>query len=170
MAGVAAGRWGSPLHHYDARGDSKQAQIAVFDLRTGERRTLLRGGSHAQYVAPGYLVYGVAGTLRAVAFNLARLETVGAPVPVVVGVAMTPQGGTDVSVADDGTLVYVPGQGEVQRTLVWVDRQGQEEVLPAPPAVLLRSATVPRWDEISSRSSTRARRRIFRFGTSRGRR
>ena len=124
---------GAVLFTITMQGAIEQAQIAVLDLRTGERRTLLRGGSHAQYVAPGYLVYGVAGTLRAVAFNLARLETVGAPVPVVVGVAMTPQGGTDVSVADDGTLVYVPGQGEVQRTLVWVDRQGQEEVLPAPP-------------------------------------
>ena len=103
-----------------------QAQIAVLDLWTGARRTVLRGGSHAKYVTPGYLVYGVAGTLRAVAFNPVRLETVGAPVPVVEGVAMTPQGGTDVSVTDDGTLVYVRGQGEVQRTLVWVDRQGRK--------------------------------------------
>jgi serine/threonine-protein kinase len=117
------------------RGGIEQAQVAVLDLRTGERRTVLRGGSHAQYVAPGYLVYGVAGTLRAVAFNVRRLETVGAPVPVVEGVAMTPQGGIDASVADDGTLVYVRGQGEVQRTLVWVDRQGQEELLPAPPGL-----------------------------------
>ena len=115
------------------QGGIDQAQIAVLDLRTGARRTVLRGGSHAQYVTPGYLVYGVAGTLRAVAFNPVRLETVGAPVPVVEGVAMTPQGGTDVSVTDDGTLVYVRGQGEVQRTLVWVDRQGQEEPLAATP-------------------------------------
>jgi serine/threonine-protein kinase len=54
-------------------------------------------------------------------------------VPVVEEVAMTPQGGTDASVADDGTLVYVRGQGEVQRTLVWVDRSGQEEPLAAAP-------------------------------------
>ena len=54
------------------QGGIDQAQVAVLDLRTGERRTVLRGGSHAQYVAPGYLVYGVAGTLRAVAFDLAR--------------------------------------------------------------------------------------------------
>ena len=117
------------------QGGIEQAQVAALDLRTGERRTVLRGGSHAQYVAPGYLVYGVAGTLRAVGFDLGRLETIGAPVPVIEGIAMTSQGGTDVSVADDGTLVYVRGQGEVQRTLVWVDRQGQEELLPAPPGV-----------------------------------
>jgi serine/threonine-protein kinase len=105
----------------------------VLDLRTGERRVLLRGGSHAQYVAPGYLVYGVATTLRAVAFDLERMEVIGAPVPIVEGVAMTSQGGTNVSVAADGTLVYVPGQGETQGNLVWVDRQGREESLKAPP-------------------------------------
>ena len=44
------------------QGGIDQAQIAVLDLRTGARRTVVRGGSHAQYVAPGYLVYGVAGT------------------------------------------------------------------------------------------------------------
>lgn len=57
--------------------------MAVLDLRTGRQRILVRGGSHAHYVATGHLVYGAGGTLRAVAFDLARLEVVGTPVPVV---------------------------------------------------------------------------------------
>ena len=56
------------------------AQIAVLDLRTA-RDGAIRGGSHAHYVPTGHLVYGAAGTLRAVAFDLGRLGH-GPPVPV----------------------------------------------------------------------------------------
>ena len=65
------------------------AQIAVLDLRTGTSKVLIRGGSHAHYVPTGHLVYGVAGTLRAVAFDLGRLEVVGTPAPVLEGVVTT---------------------------------------------------------------------------------
>ena len=58
-------------------GGIENAQIAVLDLRTGMSKVLFRGGSHAHYVPTGHLVYGVTGTLRAVAFDLGRLEVVG---------------------------------------------------------------------------------------------
>ena len=51
------------------------SQVAVLDLRTGTQKILLRGGSQAQYVPSGHLVYVAAGTLRAVAFDLERLES-----------------------------------------------------------------------------------------------
>ena len=41
------------------------AQVAVLDLESGQRTTLIRGGSDAQYVHTGHLVYASAGTLRA---------------------------------------------------------------------------------------------------------
>ena len=41
------------------------SQIAVLDLRTGTPKILVRGGSQAQYVPSGHLVYAAAGTLRA---------------------------------------------------------------------------------------------------------
>lgn len=112
------------------------AQIAVLDLRTGTRKVLLSQGSQAHYVAPGYLVYNVAGTLWAVAFDLERLAVSGSPVPVVEGV-MTMSAArlaADFSVAPNGTLIYVPAGAATgaRRTLTWVDRQGREEMLPAP--------------------------------------
>ena len=73
------------------------AQIAVLDLRTGTSKVLIRGGSHAHYVPTGHLVYGVAGTLRAVAFDLGRLEVVGTPAPVLDGVVTTASGAADVA-------------------------------------------------------------------------
>ena len=116
----------------------ENAQIAVLDLTTREQKILIRGGSHARYVPTGHLVYGVGGTLRAVAFDLRRLEVVGTPVPVLEQV-MTTAAGAHMSISDDGTLVYVPGgvQAAPARTLVWVDRQGREEPLKAPPRAYL---------------------------------
>jgi hypothetical protein len=85
------------------------AQVAVLDLKTGQRKTLVRGGSHAEYVDSGHLVYAAAGTLRAVRFDLARLEVVSDPVPVVEQVMAAPTGEANFAVSRGGTLVYVPG-------------------------------------------------------------
>ena len=121
-------------------GDLDQAQVAVFDLRTATQTTLIRGGSDAHFVRSGHLVYGAAGTLRTVALDVARLTVVGAPVTVIPQVGTTISGATDVAMASDGTLVYVPsavvagGAGGVQNTLVWVDRQGQEAAISHSPA------------------------------------
>ncbi|HEU5256867.1 MAG TPA: hypothetical protein VFU28_12805 [Vicinamibacterales bacterium] len=111
-------------------------QVAVLDLETGTRRVLVRGGSHAHFVSSGHLIYATTGTLWAVPFDLARLETRGMPVPVVPGVATTAGGGADAVVASDGTLAYVSGGASgagAARTLVWVDRHGGETQIPAPP-------------------------------------
>jgi eukaryotic-like serine/threonine-protein kinase len=114
------------------------AQIAVFDLQTLRQTVVVRGGSHAHYVASGHLVYAAGGTLRAIAFDPIALMTRGTSVPVVAEVVTTgaaPAGGVDAVVSNDGTLAYVrgTGSGNAQRTLVWVDRQGRETAIAAPP-------------------------------------
>jgi serine/threonine-protein kinase len=119
------------------------AQIAVLDLTTRQQKILIRGGSHAHYASSGHLVYGVAGTLRAVAFDLRRLEVLGTPVPVLEQVMTTAGGAANVSISGAGTLVYVSGGIQADppgETLVWVDRQGREEPIKAPP----RSYRYPR--------------------------
>ena len=119
-------------------GGLEAAQVAVLDFQTGSPKILVRGGSHAHYAPSGHLVYGAVGTLRAVAFDLARLETRGTPVPAVSDVATTILGAVDAVVAGDGTLAYVSGgSAGVQRRLVWVDRQGRETPIPVPPRALM---------------------------------
>ena len=111
------------------------SQVAVLDLPTGTQKILMRGGSQAYYVPSGHLVYVAAGTLRAVAFNLKRLEATGTAIPVLSQVATLPTGTAEFDIARDGTLVYVAGgAGVTARTLVWVDRQGREEAIKAAPA------------------------------------
>jgi serine/threonine-protein kinase len=120
------------------------AQIAALDLQTGARRILVRGGSHAHYVSSGHLVYASAGALRAVPFDLTALKTRGAPVTVVPDVVTTIRGGVNAVVAGDGTLAYVSGTLEgTPRTLVWVDRQGRETPIPAPPRPYLLPSVSP---------------------------
>ncbi len=114
---------------------AENMELAVLDLATMEQKVLLPGGSHAQYAATGHLVYGADGALRAVPFDLGRLEVTGDPVPLLEGVMTDPTGLVQFSLSANGSLLYATGdpQGAAQRTLVWVDRQGQEELLAAPP-------------------------------------
>lgn len=116
-------------------GGSDQAQIAALDLTTGTQKIVMRGGSHAHYLPSGHLVYAVGGSLRAVGFDLARLETRGTHVPVVPRLVTTYTGGADFDVAADGTLAYLDGPGGAlpgNRALVWVDRQGREQPIAVP--------------------------------------
>ena len=68
----------------------------------------------------------------AASFDAERLELTGAPVPVVPGAGPS-------AWSADGTLLYAPGAGgrigEGDRALVWLDRAGNEEPIPAPPRV-----------------------------------
>ncbi len=106
-------------------------------LDTGERKLLMQGGTFfPHYLSTGHLVYDQAGTLMAVPFDPDRLEISGSPVPVIESIRSrgTVRGGAQFAVSRTGTLAYVPGTVEESaRTLVWVDRQGVAEPLPAPP-------------------------------------
>ena len=79
------------------------------------------------------------------AFDLARLELRGTPVTVVPDVVTSSQGGVDAVVAHDGTLAYlsVGGVAGTPRTLVWVDRQGRETPIGAPPRPYFLPALSP---------------------------
>jgi serine/threonine-protein kinase len=103
-------------------------QVAVLDLETGERRTLIPGGKRAEYVETGHLVYLTDNTLWAVRFDLSTLKVLGDPVPVVDKLVLQ-----NFSVSRHGTLVYAPVATGISRSLVWVNRQGTEEPIPAPP-------------------------------------
>ncbi len=115
----------------------ENAQVAVLDLKNGERKTLIPGGSDGAYVASGHLVYAAGGKLHAARFDLAKLEVMGDAVPIVdhVMIATGGAGGAiNYTVSRTGTLVYVPGDAGLRavRSLVWVDRQGRETPINAP--------------------------------------
>ena len=110
-------------------------RLAVLDLDTDEVTRLGLAGSSPHYVSTGHLVYvGEDGSIRAVPFDPARLEVTGSPVPLVEDVAVKYTGAADFSISDNGRLVFVLGGGVFpKRSLVWVDRDGREEAISAPP-------------------------------------
>ncbi len=122
-----------------------QSQIVLHSLETDERVVLIDGGRDARYVPTGHLVYGLSGALLAVPFNLATRQVTGGPVPLVEGVADagTTTGAVQFSVAATGSLVYVPGGSGAGWSLVWVDRDGQEEAISIEPQVHRRLRVSP---------------------------
>jgi eukaryotic-like serine/threonine-protein kinase len=111
------------------------AQIAAQSGGTGERRDLVQGASNPRYALSGHLVYAQGGSLVAVSFDTKRLAVTGAATPVVEGVLQSPTtGAAQYSISAAGTLVYVPGSIRgTQSRLVWVSRNGTEQVLAPPP-------------------------------------
>ena len=130
------------------KGGVEAAQVAVFDRKTKTHTVVLTGGSNAHYVVSGHLIYAAAGGLNAVAFDPATRTTRGTPVSVVSEVVTTgvvPAGGLAAAVAADGTLVYVRGKAAAaeQRTFAWIDRQGRETTVAAPPHAYLLPRVSP---------------------------
>ena len=115
-------------------GNWTNAQVAIQSIGAGERRNLVQG-TQPRYAPSGHLVYAQGGNLMAVLFDPQRLTITGAAVPVVEGVLQsTTTGAAQYSVSATGSLVYVSGGVQsTQRRLVWVDRKGVEQPLPAPP-------------------------------------
>ena len=120
----------------------ENAQIAVLSLDSVETKVLVPGGSNPRYARTGHIVYGIRGTLRAVGFDLERLEVTSDPVPVLDGVITKNSGAANFAISQSGSLVYMAGPhgANVERTLVWVDREGREEPIAAEP----RAYTYPR--------------------------
>ena len=112
-----------------------EALIVAQRLDGGTRHTLVTGGTGGRYLPTGHLVYALRNTLMAVPFNAAALTVGVGPVPMVERVwRQAASGGAQFSVSTAGSLVYVPRPNVTAlRTLAWVDRQGREEAIAAPP-------------------------------------
>ena len=114
--------------------DWDEAQIVMQSLESGDRVMLIEGGRDGRYVETGHLVYALNGVLFAVAVDLDARQVLGGPMPLVEGVRQTGVTGTaQFSIADNGTLVYVPG-GAIGSafSLAWVSLTGESTPLAAP--------------------------------------
>ncbi len=110
------------------------ADIEALTLATGERRTIVKGGTNPRFVAAaGQLVFLRAGVLMAAPFDPDRLEFRGTPVTVLEGVVENPRTGAgEFTLSASGSLAYLPGgvtYGEHE--LVLVDRSGATRLLTA---------------------------------------
>jgi len=119
--------------------------IVIVPLSGGTPKIVVRGGYYGRYVASGlaspkrsereggHLLYMQQGTVFAIPFDLDRLEPAGQAVPAVEGVeAFLNTGGIQLSVASEGTLVFVPGTAATAANPIdWMTRDGKTAVLRA---------------------------------------
>src|SRR4029077_19764370 len=115
-------------------GSFATGKIAVQAVGSAEHRNLIQGGMYPHYAPSGQLVYVQGGTLMAVPFDLQRLAVTGAAVPIIEGVLQSIiDGDAQYSFSSTGSLVYVSGTTQsAQLKLVWVNRNGAEQPVPAP--------------------------------------
>jgi serine/threonine-protein kinase len=134
-------------------GDWSQARIVALRLESGEKKVLIEGASDGRYVASGHLLFAREGRLMAVQFDADRLEVKGDPVPVLDGLAHSihagnskwDTGAAQYGVSSDGLLVFGSGSvlSELPKELVWVDREGHEELLAIEPKAWLSARISP---------------------------
>ncbi|NQT02437.1 MAG: serine/threonine-protein kinase [Planctomycetes bacterium] len=105
-------------------------QIEVYSLQTNKRCSIFKGGSYAQYIPTGHLIYGRNETLYAARFDIKQLKIIGPHIPVISGI-MTPYSwSAQFAVSPEGSLAYIPVKARsTELSPVWVDRQGQAKPL-----------------------------------------
>ena len=121
------------------------AHIAVFNVGTGEIKTLVEGGTHPRYSPSGHLLYAQDGKILAVRLDPHQLTVNGQPFTVLDGVLMSRNSGVaNYDVSESGDLAYFPGMVDKgERTLVWVNRNGNTEPLKLPPRAYLHPRISP---------------------------
>jgi hypothetical protein len=109
----------------------RMGAIAVQRIDTGVRQDLMQTPEEEApgYLEAGYLIYAQGGNLIAAPFDIDRSRT-GAAIATVPNVLQY-------SVAATGSLVYVSGTAPVslEARLVWVSRNGTEQLIGAPPRI-----------------------------------
>jgi serine/threonine protein kinase/Tol biopolymer transport system component len=113
-----------------SRNTRDASHVAVLDLKSGETRVLFAGLT-ARYLASGHLIFVLAnGSMVGVPFDLGRLAVTGAPFAISSDVATRAFGAVDVTVSENGTLIYTTGsQVDGDTELVRVGRDGTSEVV-----------------------------------------
>jgi Tol biopolymer transport system component len=113
------------------------ANLVVYDIPNGTRKIVREGGYHGRYVRSGHLVYLQEGTLFGTAFDIDRLEVIGAPVSIIDGIlTQADSGAAQFDVSASGTLVYQPGPvlGGGGSPIEWVGVDGTATALRTTPA------------------------------------
>ena len=122
------------------------ANIEVLSLKSGRVKVVRRGGSFGRYLPSGHLIYFRQGTLYGVPFDLGRLETHGAPVPLLEDLADSEGFWLGrVSFSRTGILLYASAARRAGvAPLAWLDSAGKSQPVVSPSISVSRQAETPR--------------------------
>ena len=111
-----------------AGGEVSASEVVAVTLATGDVTPVVRA-VHARLLATGELLYVTAnGNVFVTRFDARSHRVVGNPTPVadVVIAASAEASYPEISVSDEGTMIYLVGQLQWQR-VVWLDKAGRRE-------------------------------------------
>jgi Tol biopolymer transport system component/DNA-binding winged helix-turn-helix (wHTH) protein len=120
--------------------------VAVLDLDTGRRGTIVESAAFGRYSPTGHVVFARRGRLEAAPFSLSDRTITAAPRPILRGLATTSAAfaGPRFAFSRSGSLIYVPGMSsDVDDRLHWLDVQGRLEPLPIPPTPISAMDVAP---------------------------
>jgi serine/threonine-protein kinase len=110
------------------------AALRAISLKSGQVKTLHRGGYYGRYLLSGHLLYFHQGVLYGARFDPGRLEMQGPPVPVIEDVAANQStGGGQFGVSAQGTFVYSAGRATQGWQVAWLDTSGKTQPLLSKP-------------------------------------
>ncbi len=105
-------------------------QIGIISFSDGQLTTIPEHGINPRYSESGHILYTDGSTLKAIPFDLESLQATGEPATIIEGVHVLSNLASEFDISKNGVLVYVPGPYQagqnLSRTLVWVDRDGNE--------------------------------------------
>lgn len=120
--------------------------VAVLDVSSGQRRTVVDAAAFGRYSPTGHLVFERRGRLEAAPFSTRTLALTASPRPILRGLA-TASGtlaGPRFAFSRTGSLLYVPGvSDEIDERLHWMDATGHLEPVPVPAAPLASVDVAP---------------------------
>lgn len=103
-----------------------RANVEAVSLTDGRRHVLVKGGTFGRYIPPGYLIFVNQGALYAIRFDVRRLETRGAAVPIIDDVAYSPTFGyAQLSISAGGVMAYRRAAAGGRATVALLDSAGR---------------------------------------------
>ncbi len=108
-------------------GALEAARVGAYSIKSGQAHVVIDGTSPRSLASD--LMFARGGSLWTVPMDWKNLTATGAAVPVLEGLTLNIGGAAMYSVADDGSLAYVPGSSLSNRLVAWMTRDGQRQPL-----------------------------------------
>jgi serine/threonine-protein kinase len=117
--------------------DLNLVRVMLLDFAARKTTVLVESALRPAYVRTGHVLFSQRGRVMALPFDVAGMRATGSPMLVSESRIAAPQWpAVQFDVSDEGTLVYVPTARESDfrqtRTLMWLDRDGNEEPVNQP--------------------------------------
>ena len=147
----------------------EKGRIEVLDLETLDRTVIFEQATYGMYAESGHIVaVGAQATIVAVPFDPARGVIVGKRVQMSTQVKLYRDWWPAIALSSDGTLIYVEGEENLNRSLLWIETDGSETAIDGAPRQYMSGKLSPDQSKIAFSNGPNGSRKISILDLSRG--